>query len=175
MADTKDTAAVATSTIQPNRDQSRYQLQTGQPVTGLGQMTITPSAVSFAFETWALLDSFTRGDNPIDRLRKQFSLTPDEMTANEAVLDSIREAALVVAEVGGRNFTLMLLAISTVGKTLTVTVQGPDGNETRTLLFDGSRYDDIMTANQALVADALTFAWTYGKTNDDYLAALTAV
>jgi hypothetical protein len=157
------------------RDHTLYFGQATEAFTILGQFEIQPTHVRFAFDTFPSIESFDNGGSPLQRLRRSFDLTPEEVVASESVLSPIRQAALNIIGMAGRNWTPANLFINTVNKVLTITGISPAGGESLSASFAGDEYDALIANHLDLVGAVIQFAWTYGKQHDRYLAETAAV
>jgi hypothetical protein len=158
----------------PTRDHTLYFGQSSPTFTILGRFEMArDGSVKIAFDGWPSVENFNSGAAPIRRLNAEFRPDAAYRAANKATLDAIRDKALDLLGVGGRGWTLNNFYISTVDKVLHVSATAPEGDNTKNESMSGDKYDLTISTNGELVGLAVTFAWTYGKTHDDFLAAMT--
>lgn len=159
------------------RDSSLYGLQKLTLVAVLSRLQITDSAVpEIVFDIFPSLAAFAAGDvPPIDRLRLRLTPSSADLEPYTAVINAVRAKALDILGLGGRGYTLTNLFIDTLAKVLVISAESPARDHRPTDVRDGAEYDTTLAANQDLVYEAMGVAWTYGKTHDAFLAAMTAV
>lgn len=158
------------------RDHTVYGGETITPFTVLSRLQVTQQGVrQLTFDTFESVASFDAGGNPIPRLQINFVPTAEEMQPYAELLDAIRSKALEILGLGGLDYTLTNLYISTIDKVLEISAVSAADDDRPTDAKSGAAYDATIAANQDLVTEALTVAWTFGKTNDAFLAAMAAV
>lgn len=157
------------------RNHENYFGMTAHTFTALGHVELSPTRLNFCFDTWASVESFETGANPIIRLRKEFAVQGGEFNdlkaANAEVFQGIESACLAIAGVEASGWELEYLSISTTEKVLIIIVRNvPMADDRRTATKTRDTYDQTVSENLTLIASVVGLTVGYGKVHDDFLA-----
>lgn len=143
--------------------------------TVLGHVELSASRLNFCFDTWAAVEDFEAGADPITRLRREFAVQSAELNdlkaANETVFQGIETACLAIAGVQSGGWELEYLSISTTDKVMVIIVRNvPVADDRRTVTKTRDTYDRTVAENLTLIGQVIGLTVGYGKEHDDFLA-----
>jgi hypothetical protein len=141
---------------------------------------LTPQTIHLTFEGWESASAFAAGDKPLPIYRRIFERYGEDFTVVRTAFLEIFEAletnSLSFLEASDEDWQFESLSINTLELRIIVAATHKTKNKRISEQIDTeAAFHETKTQHPELVESFFVFAWTFGKTSDEFLASLEPV